>query len=125
MRVKRTSCLVALILVTMVVGSTVKNVRAQFETVNFVLRVSDNISLYSVSSNGILQAVGELPANIGLLDSGTQKEWTIPTREDIVISPDRQHIAFVAFNKDQVSLFVYNIRRSNLVQNTIPGLGNL
>jgi WD40 repeat protein len=82
----------------------------------FLLNSADGIVFYGVNWENESAEIGRLPVNMGLNDRERNHEWRINARDNFVLSPDNQHIAFVAQKQDSglTGLFIYDLQTRTL-----------
>jgi hypothetical protein len=83
----------------------------------FLMDTADGIVFYGVNLENEVVEIGRLPHGFATFDPEQPvSEWRINKRGNFILSPDRQHIAFVAKTADSnlTGLFIYNVETAEL-----------
>jgi hypothetical protein len=84
-----------------------------------IAQTEAGIVLYGIDDSSTLQVAGNLPGSF-TLNEPSDGQWSIPSFDSLAISPSGYQIAFSAQNAENIALFLYDLRSSNLLQRDIP-----
>jgi hypothetical protein len=111
-----------LLVVGMLSASPLRGQTPTSESAYYLIQITDTLAVFRVVDLDQVELIKDFDDQFGLYGFEAA-EWTIPTSQEIAVSPDGRYIALVGYNTSvESALFIYDIVNDSLEQIPLPGI---